>query len=209
MTKIGAIDDKTKNVTTPNNNNKDVAKTDKYAANTRLLTVFDVDDRKGYLSEKERAYYQEFLNSPDFYVNIYDENGNKIRYVEDLDAGNYLVYDFKDGKRITSTVFNAETGDEKRTEFIFDADGNEIGMRETNNRSKTQDVNVEYNENNKPVKIYCAIFPKICKSSANIIPLKIQVKIIKIRIPLTSFSAWVFFIKRIYINTITKITNII
>lgn len=134
-----------------NDNEKKLATSEKYIANTRLLTVFDVDDTKGYLSPKELEGYAKLKE--EYYVELYDDNGNKIRSVEDIDNDNYLVNDYKDGKRITATLFNAVTGEEDRSEFIFDKNGEEVGVRTFKNRSQNQDIQVEFNDNNKPKKV--------------------------------------------------------
>lgn len=150
---ISAVGDDRKPVNQIKNNDdeKKLATSEKYIANTRLLTVFDVDDTKGYLSPKELEGYAKLKE--EYYVELYDDNGNKIRSVEDIDNDNYLVNDYKDGKRIMATLFNAVTGEENRSEFIFDKNGEEVGVRTFKNRSQNQDIQVEFTEDNKPKKV--------------------------------------------------------
>ena len=158
LNRIDAQDDKNKNVQLKINSDQNLAKTNEYIAETRILSVFDVDNRKGALSEQERKNYKEFRASKEYYIDLYDSNGNKIRYVEDIGDDNYLVYDYKDGKRTTATLFNAVTGKEEHSDFIFNEDGEEIGMVTTENRSETQRIDIQYTKDNKPKKITQTFF---------------------------------------------------
>ena len=134
------------------NDNKELALSKENIATTRLLTIFDVDNFKGYLSPKELEAYATLQE--EYFAELKDENGHKVRDVEDIDNGNYLIRDFDEkGNRVRASIVNIETGHEDFSEFEFNDAGEEIGLKHYENNVKTTDMNMEYNENNQPTKI--------------------------------------------------------
>ena len=144
---IKPVGDQTQINTIKFNDNREIATQDLYKANTLLLSIFDTDNFKGFLSPKELEAFAIF--SEDEYVEITDENGNKIRDVYKLDNNEYLVNDFNpDGSRYRGSIINVETGDEDHADFKLSEDGKgTTGLTNYKNGVIDEDIDAKYDEN--------------------------------------------------------------
>lgn len=146
---IQAIGDQQKVPAIKFNDNRELAMDEVNRANTRLLSLFDTDNFKGFLSPKELEAYAIFKEKE--FVEITDENGNKIRDIMALDNdGEYLVNDFlplPDGRRYRSGIINVKTGHNEVSIFKLNKNGEgTTGYRAYKDGVLIEDVGSEYDE---------------------------------------------------------------
>ena len=151
IAKIAGDDNTTLKVKFPKSA-KETAGQENYITNTRLLLLFDTDKYKGKISKKELDNFATLQEN--YFVDLYDDNGKKVRYVEQLDDnGNYLVYEYENDKRTTSSILNVVTGKEEVSVPTFDENGNENGYTLYNNGVPAEGKQVIFDKNKRPVKI--------------------------------------------------------
>ena len=102
------------------------------------------------------------LNQPDGnrepekkdFVELTDEEGNKIRDIKNIGDGNYLIrhYD-KDGHRTRASIVNVETGEEEYSDFEFNENGEESVLKHYEDGLLRQELLIEYDDMNNPTKI--------------------------------------------------------
>ena len=154
VTKISNVsgDDKTKIKVTLPKSDKEVAKQNNYITNTRLLLLFNTDSNKDNISKKELANLEKMQK--EYYAYLYDDNGKKVRYVEQLDDNNnYLVYEYENGKITSRSILNVATGEEQISLPTYDENGEENGYNLYTNGVPSEGKQVIFDNNNRPVKI--------------------------------------------------------